>query len=134
MMLIGSMKLPVNLSHISSFNQLMNLGHVLLHLPYLLESFTAKLASQLFLVNFPLLSVVDVFDMGSDIVRIEKAFSADRARIISLACVRFHVSLHLRLCVRSEATNSANDVLFLLMYKHVFTKRGISGVTFTWNQ
>lgn len=59
------------------------------HLPNLLETFSAKLARQLFLVNFTLLSVVNMFDMSSDVVRVEEALSAYFTRIVAFSSMRF---------------------------------------------
>lgn len=53
-------------------------------LPNLLESFAAVLASQLFLVDFSLLAVVNVLDVCSHVVAVEEPFSANAAGIVPL--------------------------------------------------
>jgi hypothetical protein len=144
---IDSLELCISLNALYNFHQLMNLRHVLFDLPNLLKSFSAELARQLFLVDFPLFLSVDVFDVSGDVVGVEEAFSANFTSISALASVRFpgnlkgkvrflkknllinsHVSLHFGLRVRSKATNGAHDVLLLLVHKHMLRQRRVPRV------
>lgn len=55
----------------------MNLLHVLLHLPDLLESFATKLAGELLLVDFTLLTIVNMLNVRCDVVAVEEALAAN---------------------------------------------------------
>lgn len=68
---------------------MVNQFHVLLFLPDLLEPFATEFACQLFLVNFPFLFQVNVFDVSSDVVGVKEAFAAELAFIVALASVGF---------------------------------------------
>lgn len=82
-------------------NQLMNTRHVLFHLPNLLKLFPTELARQLLFVDFPFLSIVNMFYVGRNVVAVQEKLSAYLAGIVSFACMRFHVTLHFRLRVTS---------------------------------
>lgn len=55
----------------------MNLLHVLLHFPDFLESFPTKLAGELLLIDFALLTIVNVLHMRCDVVAVEEALAAN---------------------------------------------------------
>lgn len=61
------------------FHQLMHVGHVLLHLPNLLEALSTELAGQLLLVDLPFLTVVDVLDVRGYVVAVEETLPTDFA-------------------------------------------------------
>jgi hypothetical protein len=63
--------------------------HMLLNFPDLLKSFSAELASQFFLVDFPLFFQMDMFYVCCDVVGIKEALSADLALVIPLSGVGF---------------------------------------------
>lgn len=93
-----------------------------LDLPYLLEPFATKLAGQLFFVDFPLLAVVNVLDVGCDVVTVQELFPANVAGIVPFTGVRFHVSLHFRLGMSSEPADGTDHILLLLMHKQVLAE------------
>lgn len=75
--------------YVDSFDQLVNFLHVLFHLPNLLETFPAKLASQLFFVDLALLAIVYMFNMRRYVVTIKESLSAYFTGVISFTGVGF---------------------------------------------